>query len=219
MKERELSQAERRHDHACLLYKDQNELKRFLLPFLQEGLRNGEHCLYICPEDSVDDWSLEFQAYGIDVVACLESGRLVIATGDDWRRTPFKPLSKARELWEHIEAKLAEFPAIRIAGNASWAGIEPQVSSDMLCRWEATADLLYEGQPVRCICMYDLGLHSPSDLRAALRTHFEVVLDQRTLRNPYYEVPRILEHSPELFNSDADAATIEGMLARLRRLG
>ena len=215
MKDHELGVV-KRHDHACLLYEDQNDLKRFLLPFIQEGLSNGEHCLYICPDDSVDDWSLEFQSYGIDVVACLEAGHLVITTGGAWRRTPFRPLGKARELWEHIEAYLADFPSIRIAGNVSWAMTEPQISSDMLCHWEATADTLYEGQPVRCICMYDLGLHPPSDIRAALRTHSEIVLAQRTFKNPYYEAPRILERDPGLFNSDADAGTIEAMLAGLR---
>ena len=217
MREHNLGDVERRH--ACFLYRDENDQKRYLLPFLQQGLGNGEHCLFICPEDSVDDWVLEFQAFGIDVVGFRETGALVIATGEDWRSTPFRSLAKARELWGHIERALAAFPAIRIAGDASWSMIAPQITSDRLCHWEATADVLYEGVPVKCICMYDLRLHPPSDIRAALRTHAWVVLDQATQANPFYETPRILERDPELNNSDADPAAIEAMLAYFRSAG
>ena len=217
MREHEFSDVQRRH--TCFLYKDENDQKRYLLPFLQEGLKEGEHCLFICPEESVDDWALEFQAFGIDVVGFLETGALVIATGEEWRRTPFKSLAKARELWRHIEGKLADFPAVRIAGDASWSMIDPPIASDRLCHWEATADALYEDLAVKCICMYDLRRHPPSDIRAALRTHSWVIFDQATRANPFYESPRILERDPELNNSDADRATVDSMLAVLRRSG
>jgi hypothetical protein len=217
MRELESNGVEQRH--TCFLYREENDQKRYLLPFLQEGLRNGEHCLFICPEDSVDDWALEFQAFGIDVVGFRETGALVIVTGEEWRRTPFKSLAKARELWKHIDRKLADFPAIRIAGDASWAMIEPLITPESLCHWEAIADVLYEDLPVRCICMYDLRLHPPPDIRAALRTHASVVIDQAIHANPFYETPRILERDPELNNSDADAATIDAMLAYFQGSG
>jgi hypothetical protein len=217
MRETESSDVEGRH--ICLLYRDENDQKRYVLPFLQDGLNNGEHCLFICPEDTADDWSLEFQAFGIDVVGHRESGALVIATGEQWRRNSFRSLAKARELWQHIDMSLVDFPAVRIAGDASWAMIEPQVTSDRLCHWEATADVLYEGLPVRCICMYDMRLLAPSDVRAALRTHSWVALDQVTHANPFYEAPRILEREPALNNSDADPGTIDAMLAYFRNAG
>ena len=150
------------------------------------------------------------------MVAYRETGALAIATGEQWRRTPFKSLAKVRELWEHIEEKLADFPAIRIAGDASWVMIEPQIASDRLCHWEATANVLYEDLPVKCICMYDLRFHPPSDIRAALRTHPYVVFEQRTYTNPFFEAARILEYDPELNDSDADATTIDEMLAFFR---
>lgn len=216
MKEHEHSHSDPLHRHACLLYRDQNDQKRHVLPFLQEGLRNGEHCLFICPEASVDDWSLEFQAYGIDVVACLETGGLVISTGEEWRRTPFTSLTKARQLWEHIEEYLARFPAIRIVGEASWSLLNPPIASGALCHWEATAGLIYEGMPVQAICMYNLTIHPPPDIRAALKTHSRVILEQGAFQNPYYESDRVLNGDPGLIDTEADAAVIDKMLARLQ---
>ena len=202
-----------RREHTCVLYGTAGELKQYLLPFMKEGLSNGEHCLFVCLEDAVDDWSLEMQAFGIDVRMHLDSGALVMATGEQWRETPFDSLTKARELWQHIDDHLAGFPAVRIAGDASWARLEPAISSDRLCHWEATADLIYEDMPVKTICLYNVHAHSPSDIRAALRTHASAVLGGVTYPNPFYEAVEILDREPDLNASDADAGQIETMLA------
>jgi hypothetical protein len=206
----------KRRDHTCLLYKNAGELKKYLLPFLKEGLDNGEHCLFVCSEDSVDNWSLEMQAFGIDVVRHLGDGSLVFATGEQWRQSPFDSLTKARELWQHIDQQLSKFPAVRIAGDAGWAMLNPPISADRLCHWEATADLIYEDSPVKTICMYDLNRHPPSDIRAALRTHSRAVVDGVTHRNHYYEAEEILEREPDFNASEADGDLIENMLAALR---
>ncbi len=199
--------------HTCVLYQTQGELKQYLLPFMKEGLSNGEHCLFVCLEDAVDDWSLEMQAFGIDVRMHLDSGALVIATGEQWRQTPFDSLTKARELWQHIDEHLAAFPAVRIAGDAAWARLDPPISSDRLCHWEATADLIYEDMPVKTICLYDVRAHSPSDIRAALRTHARAVVGGVTYPNHFYEAVEILDREPDLNASDADTGLIETMLA------
>jgi hypothetical protein len=208
--------AERRSDHTCLLFRGLGQQKQYLLPFLKDGLTQGEHCLLVCPADSVDDWSLEIQAFGIDVRSYLDSGALVIATGEQWRESPFGSITKARELWQYIEENLARFPAVRIAGDAGWAALEPPIGADALCHWEATADLIYEDVPVKTVCMYDLNRHSPADVRAALRTHSRAVVDGASYRNPYYEAAKILDSEPHLNASDADAIMIEKMLASLR---
>jgi hypothetical protein len=213
---REASQRRGRRQHTCLLYQSPEELKQYLLPFIKEGLTNGEHCLFVCPADSVDDWSLELQAFGIDVIERLSDGSLVIATGEQWRESELNSVIKARELWQHIDQNLASFPHVRIAGDASWVMLDPPIGADRLCHWEATADLIYEDQPVQAVCMYDLNTHSPSAIRAALRTHSYAVIDGLTYSNPYYEAQKILDHEPDLNVSDADGALVAQMLASIR---
>ena len=202
-----------RRQHACVLYRTPGELKQYLLPWIKEGIDQGQHVLFVCSEDSVDDWSIEMQAFGIDVRMRLDSGALVIATGEQWRESPFNSLAKARELWQHIEQNLAEFPAVRIAGDAGWAALAPPISSDRLCHWEATADLIYEDVPVNTICLYNLDERSPSEIRAALRTHPRAVVAGVTHPNPFYEGDAILNAEPDLNASDADAELIQTMLA------
>jgi hypothetical protein len=205
-----------RRQHTCLLFKNSLEEKQYVLPFLKEGLDSGEHCLFVCTEDSIEDWSAEMRAFGIDVDAHIESGALAIATGEQWRESPFDSIIKARELWQHIDEHLTRFSGVRIVGDAIWAQIAPPIAADRLCHWEATADLIYEDVPVKTVCMYDLNLHSPAEIRAALRTHATAVVDGVARHNPYYEAVKILNAEPDLNASDADPAMIERMLGILR---
>ena len=203
--------------HTCLLYEDFGQQKGVVLPFIYEGLKNSEHCLFLTRASLIDDWSLEFQAYGIDVVGEIEKGSLALATAEQWRERPnFNSIVKARELWSLMESKLADFAGVRIVGDADWAFLEPAVGSDQLCHWEATANLVYEGEPVRTICMYDLNRHPPADIRAALRTHATAVVSGMRYDNPFFEAPRILQNEPHMNNSDADESMVEDMLYRLR---
>jgi hypothetical protein len=199
------------------LYEDLNEQKGVVLPFIRDGLRKGEFCLFLTSERSIDDWSLEFQAFGIDVKTELAEGALTIARGEDLRQpAEFNSIVKARELWRLVEAKLAAYKGVRIIGDAEWALIEPSLTSDQLCHWEATADLLYKGEAVTTICMYDLNRHSPSDIRAALRTHTAAQVAGKRYANPFYEAANILENEPHLNESDADGSMVEDMLRRLK---
>ena len=75
-----------RRQHECVLYRDSLEERQYVLPFLKEGFESGEHCLFVCPESSVEDWTAEMKAFGIDVAHHLVSGALVIATAESGAR-------------------------------------------------------------------------------------------------------------------------------------
>jgi hypothetical protein len=201
--------------HASHFFESFGQQKEVVLPFFKEGLANGEHCIYVTHEQSVDDWCFELQAYGIDVQAELERGSLAVITGDQWHAGgDFNSIVKARDAWQMFEAKLADFSGVRIAGDASWA-LEPALTADQLCHWEATVNLIYEGEPIRAICQYNLQRHTPAALHSALRTHPLAILAGRVYANPYYEAPRILENEPNLNASLADPAAVKDMLLRL----
>jgi hypothetical protein len=201
--------------HACHFFETFGQQKEVVLPFVKDGLDNGEHCIYVTHDQSVDDWCFEFQGYGIDVRAEVERGSLLIITGEQWHAGgDFNSIVKAREAWQMFEARLATFSGVRIAGDAGWA-LEPALRAEELCHWEATASLIYEGEPIRAICQYNLTQHTPASLHAGLRTHKLAIIDGRAYANPYCEADRILENEPLLNASSADAPTVKDMLVRL----
>jgi two-component system, sensor histidine kinase PdtaS len=198
--------------HVCHLFHGAGHQKSVILPFLLEGLKQGESCLYITGRQSVDDWYFELQASGIDVPQELERKALAIITSAEFGQPrSFNSIIKAAELLHFIEDRLTEFAGVRIAADVAWEW-DPPLPPDKLCHWEATANLIFEDQDVRTICEYDLGSHSPAAIHAALRTHPQVVLGGVLYSNPFYEASRILENEPYLNDSDADARLIESML-------
>jgi hypothetical protein len=202
--------------HVGLLYETFGELKSVVLPFIRQGLESGERCVYLAEEQSEDDWSLEFQAHGIDVEAQTRRGALLIWNGDYWRQPgTLNSVVKARQVWDMIRDGLASFNGIRFAADMGWI-LEPRVGEDLLCHLEATLNPLLEGEDkVQVICQYNLSRHSPTTIYSVIRTHPTVILGGRTVSNSYYEAPLILENEPRLNYVAANAETVARLLSRL----
>ena len=199
--------------HVCHLYSGDRELKEVALPFIRDGLNSGESCIYVADVDSVDDWYLEFQAYGIDVRSARDTGALDVITAGDWRNLcQCGSLVMARAVIALMQQELGRFPSVRIAGDSAW-NREPFIPPDQLCHWEATANFVFEGLNANIICQYDLGRYEPEFIHAALRTHSMVLYQGRRVVNPYYEAAVILEQEPLLNRSSSDPNVIAAMLA------
>jgi hypothetical protein len=185
-----------------------------VLDLIKEGLETGEQCVFVAPASSLDDWLLEFQAYGIDVHEVLE--RHALRIDSSWLGSRSRSVALAKKLWRDIEDGLAEFKAVRYVVDVEVSLIAGATTGN-LCHWEATINPLIANEPVRVVCLYSLTT-DPGVLYSALRTHPDVVLEGRVLTNPHYEAPRILANEPHLNQSDADAGFVADLLAGLERL-
>jgi chemotaxis family two-component system sensor kinase Cph1 len=201
--------------HICLLYRSIEEQKEVVLPFIKEGLERGEQCVYVADEQTADDWCFEFQAHGIDVAEARKNRSLIVCSGEHWRMPgQFSSVQNSRAAWRMIEGALANFTGIRFAVDAGWT-LDPPISNDLVCHWEATQNLVIADSAVSVLCQYNINRHSATAVHSALRTHPHAIAGGKLRPNPYYEAPRILENEPHLNHSDADAGAVEGMLINL----
>jgi len=199
----------------CHLYEGEDDLKEVTIPFIRDGLRAGDYCLYASDGATSDYWLRELEDQGIDVSSARMAGSLVVIGTKSWRERCYAgSIAMAREVLTLVDSQLDEFPSLRIAGDLGWAA-DPLVSAEMLCHWEATANLVFQGLPARVICQYDIARCEPAFLHAALRTHPIVLYKGRRVRNPHYEAPLILEQEPKLNGCTNDANAVAAMLARL----
>ena len=209
--------------HVCHLYQGKDDFNEVTMPFLRDGLRNGECCLYIASGLAVDtepawhmDWYRALQAHGVDVPATRETGALNVISGEAWRAMSHTgSVAMAREVLRLVDRKLLDFPAIRIIGDVGW-GTEPALPAEMLCHWEATANVVFQGLQARVICQYDIDRYEPACIHAALRTHPIVLYKGWRVWSPYYEAPTILEREPMLNGCSNDPEVIANMLLQLR---
>lgn len=202
--------------HVCHLFRDFDDQRSLVLPFLKEGLEQNEFCIYIANELPIDDWVNSLEEYGVAVQQEIERGALGLISGDGFRQvSESNSVARARVLWRLISDNLERFSGVRIIGDAGWA-LEPPLAVEALCHWEATATTVYEGVEVRAVCQYRLERHSPSALYAALTTHPWVVLDGELHLNPYEDGRSVLRNEDNLEVPEVQASTVEGMLDTIR---
>src|SRR5437879_371004 len=70
--------------HVCGFFRDAGEAEDVLVPFLAEGVANGDCVVTVVAADSRPSHLSSLQAGGIDVAAALESGQLEV---EAWENT------------------------------------------------------------------------------------------------------------------------------------
>src|SRR4029453_13609289 len=172
--------------HICALYSGPAERDRLLFSFLQEGLREGDKCLYLIDDaepasvrDRVEkqDGHLPQQSKQLDVdltsEAYLQSGRFSVG-----QMTSFL----AARLTQAAESA---FTLLRAAGEMSWVLPQPDRAEDFFV-YEAAVNQIVEDKPAVFMCMYDLQRCGISMLVDVLKTHAKVLLDGMVLDNPHH---------------------------------
>jgi hypothetical protein len=202
--------------HLCLVYEDDPaEQLAALLPFIDEGLKAGERCVYVVDDQSMEALRLAMQNYGIDVQAESEQGRLVLWTRGEWRQ-PGQLDSSVKESQVRgviEEALTAGFPGIRFCVEMTWT-LGPPIPTDRLRHWEATINRIFTPElPGRIVCQYSRRRLSPDVIEAGLLTHPHAVLAGGVHNNSHYNADRILNEDwqPEPVNGSAVAEMLAGI--------
>ena len=208
--------------HLCLIYdNDPSEQMPALLPYFQQGLENGERCIYVADDQTNEQLTIAFREYGIDVECLLATGALQFLRRDVWRQPgELSSAHKAEQIRAIIDEALANYTGVRIAVEMTWT-LGPDIDSTLLEHWEATInDLFTPAVPARIVCQYSRARLTHDALEAGIATHPLVVLGADVCPNPFYKAPFILgSHASDNPNSGArlgDEDRVDWMVAQLR---
>lgn len=175
--------------HVCALYSGPEERDRLLVPFMREGLRNGDRCLCLIHE--VEPASMRQRTH-------RPAGSSDLRGSEHLDVCPASHISSRADEFsvEQLTASLTatrapstddEPPLLRAATEMSWEHDEPG-ASDLLVYESAVNQVLAE-LPAVILCMYDLQRSGGSLLVDVLRTHSKVLLDGTVLDNPHCLAP------------------------------
>jgi signal transduction histidine kinase len=199
-------------DHLCLVYDhDPAEQMPALLPYMAQGLRRGERCVYVADDQAVGDVARALEGDGIDVEKEMQREALLLWTRRDWRLAgELTSDSKTAQVRAIIDRALREgFAAVRFAIEMTWT-LGSDIDPGRLRHWEATLDgIANEKPPARIVCQYSRSRLPPATLRAALSTHPMVILGTDLCPNPYFAGPLIL-------NGNSEAAAVDWMFMQLK---
>src|SRR4051812_15620916 len=103
--------------HDGHLYRSWSERTSVVLPFVREGLENGEHAMVVTNVSSYDQWRHELQAFGVDVAGGESRGALQFVSGDEWREpAAVNSILMTRLALGKVNGVLGEFKGVRMIG-------------------------------------------------------------------------------------------------------
>jgi DNA-binding CsgD family transcriptional regulator len=158
-----------------------------LVPFLQEGIREGDKCLCLIDDVELETvrGRIEEQHYGsrprrseqLDVDRASE----VYARSGRFSVEQMMSFLTARLI---LAAEL-EFQLLRAAAEMSWVLPQPAGVDDFFV-YESAVNKIVDDKPSVFMCMYDLQRFGVSMLVDVLRAHPKALLDRTVLDNPQY---------------------------------
>jgi signal transduction histidine kinase len=200
-------------DHVCMIYENRDEQLAATIPFLRDGLRKNERCVYIADEVTLQEARAALETIGIEVEHESQRGALRLLTQQDayLQAGDFEPGPTIDFLGKAVDAAQQEgFTGLRVTGEMSWA-LGCEHGCQRLVEYEARLNRFFPGSRSLAICQYNRNRFSPRVIHDILRTHPQAVVGKHVCSNLYYEPPEAM------LSETGMAEKVERMLQQLQR--
>ena len=175
-------------DHICGIFDNHVQQMEVMTPFIAQGLRLAQRCVWVGPEVSCDALRTSLAAMGGDLPTLEASGQLVVMPVTDYylRDGVFEPRHTMELLLTLLEDSQRQgYGTMRATGDVTWL-VGQRVDAEEWEQWEAMLNEALVGQPMVVVCQYDRRQVSGAMVVAALRTHPFVILGDDIHANPFY---------------------------------
>lgn len=177
------------HRHICAFFNNKEEKHRTILPFIREGLEQGEKVVRLVHATEREEIRQRLRDDGIDVDGAEKRGELEVTP---WPQTTFGDgtFNDAGALCA-IDNALADahrqgYQRARILGD--WA-LQDLVYMEDFINLEARINTSLSKYGDLILCMYDLAQVSGSAVLSAMRTHPIAIVGGILQQNPFYVPP------------------------------
>jgi hypothetical protein len=179
-------------DHVCTLFTTPEEQRSAAVEYVQQGLARNERCVYVCAEQTPEEFLAALAEAGVDVAREQGRGALVLITKESsyLQGGSFSASRMIEMLTSAVESALADgFEGLRAAGDMTWL-LDQAPGSEELAEYEAQLNHFYGTHRAVGLCQYDRRRLPAAILDHTIATHPTVrVAGSILLANPFYEVP------------------------------
>ncbi|MDT8310314.1 MAG: MEDS domain-containing protein [Methylophaga sp.] len=152
--------------HLCTVYETDKGIIKLSIPFLADGLRNGDKC-YLIASETRQSIILEHLAHVYpDIDTAIKNKRLVM----------FEGITDSVKLYEYFETEFLSATQsgdnyIRVLGDMAWA-VEKKMDIDELMSFEMKYNhSLCRKFPAISLCQYDARKFSGTEILNVLKNH------------------------------------------------
>ena len=180
--------------HICTFFRSSDERYRVLMPFICEGMEQGDRALHLVNPSLRREHTQRIAEAGIDTAPAEVEGQLQIIGWDDapLRGGSFNQSAMLSLLPVLLnDGRTRGFPITRFIADMAWVLNDPG-AVDRLLDFECRVNLALPKAGDIVICCYDLDKFGAAIVIDALRTHPIVLIGGIVQRNPFYVPPQEL---------------------------
>jgi len=179
--------------HICTFFRTSAERYRVLMPFIREGMEQGDRAFHIVNPSLRGEHAQRIAEAGIDAARAEVEGQLeVIGWDEAYLRAGSFDRSAMLSLLPLLlnDGRARGFPITRFIADMAWALTDPGALD--LLEYECRVNLALPKAGDIVICSYDLDKFGAEIVIDALRTHPIVLIGGIVQRNPFYVPPEEL---------------------------
>jgi len=181
----------RSHRHVCAFFTSAAEESRAMLPYMTDGLTQGERIFHTIDHGPGQDLSAGLRSVGIDVDAAQRTRQLEMPTPQETymrggRFDPDAMLALVREVLDS-SADLG-FSLTRLSAHVDWVVANWSSANDWV-EYETRLNQLLPRYDDPVICAYDCDTLGAGMAMDVLRTHPVVIIGGMLQENPFFVQP------------------------------
>lgn len=200
------------NEHIALIYETRDEQFATAVPFIHQGLEQGEKCLYVVDDNSKEEVIAAMRADDIDVEAAQESGALTFFTEETYiSNGSFTPDEQLAFLADAIESATEAYPAARVAVEMT-CFLDADLEYSDLIAYEERYNTISEEADAIALCQYNRNRFPDDVIRDTIRAHPHLIADGTLGHNVHYIPPA------EFFDSERSTHDVERMMATTAEL-
>lgn len=178
--------------HVCGFFNSRDEEYQVFVPFMKEGLENGDRAMQIASARQNEEQLVRLEEAGAGAKAARQSGQLEALPWDQahLRGGRFDPDAMIALLEEVATANERQGPGLtRLWANMGWA-LEDFPGVHGILEYESRVNDVLPNYDMATVCAYDVAKFSASLIMDVLRTHPFVIMGGVLRENPFYVPPR-----------------------------
>jgi hypothetical protein len=178
--------------HVCAFFANDDDEYRVLLPFIREGLSNGDKSVQVINSGARQNHLQRLAAAGIDSTAHQQSGQLQIRINFEvYLREGHFDQDRMLAAFEEMAASARSaqgFPMSRIVCRMDWASGDQSRIQDVI-EFESRVNDVWRRYDDAVICTYHLGQLAGDAVIDIMRTHPMVIIGGHLQQNPFFTRP------------------------------
>ena len=177
--------------HICTFFRTSAERYRVLMPFILEGMEQGDRAFHIVNPSLRSEHAQRIAEAGIDTARAEVEGQLEIIGWDEayLRGGSFNHNAMLSLLPVLLnDGRIRGFPLTRFIADMAWVLNDPG-ALERLLEYECRVNLALPKAGDIVICSYDLDTVDAAMVVAAMRTHPIVLIGGIVQRNPFFVPP------------------------------